>query len=99
MLAGAFAGLIARSVHVSCIGIKYPVRLVAHIYVQSFCIAPLDVLKIRLQLQVHPLAGPETQCRDYKRLRSGTFNTFKSILLEEGVTVRIPHPLISLTVS
>ena len=67
--------------------------------VQSFCIAPLDVLKIRLQLQVHPLAGSETQLRNYRRVSSGAFSTFKSILLEEGVTVRIFHPMLLFAVN
>ena len=49
-----------------------------------FCIAPLDVLKIRLQLQIHSLSDPLNAVR---KARYGTAATFKNILRDEGVTV------------
>ena len=49
------------------------------------CIAPLDVLKIRLQLQIHSLSDPlDAACK----ARYGTIATFKNILRDEGITVR-----------
>lgn len=54
---------------------------------KSFCIAPLDVLKIRLQLQVHSLVDPLSQVRNLRQLQGGTIKTFKSILRDEGITV------------
>ena len=51
-----------------------------------FCIAPLDVLKIRLQLQIQSLADPLSRPRNWKA-RYSTAETFKNILREEGITV------------
>ena len=53
--------------------------------VSRFCIAPLDVLKIRLQLQIHSLSDPFDLVR--KKARYGTAATFTRILRDEGVTV------------
>ena len=49
-------------------------------------IAPLDVIKIRLQLQVHSLSDP-LSVRDVKGpIYRGTFGTLGQILREEGLT-------------
>ena len=45
----------------------------------SFVIAPLDVVKIRLQLHVHALSGSASRSH-------GTLSTVKDMLREEGVT-------------
>jgi solute carrier family 25 thiamine pyrophosphate transporter 19 len=52
-----------------------------------FVIAPLDVVKIRLQLQTHSLSDPLSQ-RDLKGspVYKGTIPTIKHILREEGLT-------------
>ncbi|KAF2442326.1 mitochondrial deoxynucleotide carrier [Karstenula rhodostoma CBS 690.94] len=49
--------------------------------VSRFVIAPLDVIKIRLQLQVHSLSDP-LSTRGFE----GTIGTFRSILRDEGFT-------------
>ena len=54
--------------------------------ISRFCIAPLDVLKIRLQLQIHSLSDPLDIVR--RKSRYGTAATFTRILRDEGVTVR-----------
>ncbi|KAJ4372513.1 mitochondrial thiamine pyrophosphate transporter [Neocucurbitaria cava] len=52
----------------------------------SFVIAPLDVIKIRLQLQIHSLSDP-LSVRDVNGpVYKGTLGTLKQILREEGVT-------------
>jgi hypothetical protein len=56
--------------------------------VSRFVVAPLDVIKIRLQLQIHSLSDPLSRQRaivgpTYK----GTIGTLKHILREEGLTV------------
>ena len=55
----------------------------------SFCIAPLDVVKIRLQLQIHSLSDPPSAEKEvavrgptYK----GTLATMRTIIREEGLT-------------
>ncbi|OAX79523.1 mitochondrial thiamine pyrophosphate carrier 1 [Emergomyces africanus] len=54
--------------------------------VSRFCIAPLDVVKIRLQLQVHSLSDPISH-RDIKGpIYKGTLSTLKSIFRDEGIT-------------
>jgi len=55
--------------------------------VSRFCVAPLDVLKIRLQLQIHSLSDPLS----HQHLRGGPVykgiaGTLKQILREEGIT-------------
>jgi hypothetical protein len=82
VIAGAFAGLISRSVNH-----LFTDTGVLLTFFASFCIAPLDVLKIRLQLQVHSVAGIEFQTKSAKPLQPGTIGTFQSILREEGVRV------------
>ncbi|KAL8757088.1 MAG: hypothetical protein Q9199_002489 [Rusavskia elegans] len=54
--------------------------------ISRFCIAPLDVLKIRLQLQTSPLQTRGFRGVDSGLAPSGTINTFKHILHDEGVT-------------
>ncbi|KAI4099927.1 MAG: hypothetical protein LQ339_005716 [Xanthoria mediterranea] len=54
--------------------------------VSRFCIAPLDVLKIRLQLQTGPLQGRGARGITLGLAPIGTINTFKHILHDEGVT-------------
>ncbi|KAJ9669177.1 mitochondrial thiamine pyrophosphate transporter [Coniosporium apollinis] len=52
-----------------------------------FCIAPLDVIKIRLQLQTHSLSDPLTHAlANGSPIYSGTLNTLKHILRTEGLT-------------
>ena len=56
--------------------------------ISRFVIAPLDVVKIRLQLQSHSLSDPLS----YQHLRGrgpvykGTISTFRTILAHEGLT-------------
>ncbi|KAM4059689.1 mitochondrial carrier protein [Hirsutella rhossiliensis] len=57
--------------------------------VSRFVIAPLDVVKIRLQLQTHPSpisSEPLAAPRDAPATRLGAFATFKHILQHEGLT-------------
>ncbi|PYI18109.1 mitochondrial thiamine pyrophosphate carrier 1 [Aspergillus japonicus CBS 114.51] len=51
-----------------------------------FCIAPLDVVKIRLQLQIHSLSDPISHQHVTGPIYKGTLSTMKSILREEGIT-------------
>lgn len=51
----------------------------------SFVVAPLDVVKIRLQLQPHSLSDPLAPLREASAYR-GTIATLKHILKHEGVT-------------
>lgn len=53
-----------------------------------FCIAPLDVIKIRLQLQYHSLSDPLSQPNPSRRgpIYKGTLSTFQTILRQEGIT-------------
>ncbi|PGH16158.1 mitochondrial thiamine pyrophosphate carrier 1 [Helicocarpus griseus UAMH5409] len=54
--------------------------------VSRFCVAPLDVVKIRLQLQIHSLSDPLSH-RDVKGpVYKGTLSTLKSIVRDEGIT-------------
>lgn len=61
-----------------------------------FCIAPLDVIKIRLQLQVSSITDPLSSTTTRPKY-PGALSTFRTILREEGITVRIPttaaHPV------
>ncbi|KAG5296571.1 mitochondrial deoxynucleotide carrier [Histoplasma ohiense] len=53
--------------------------------VSRFCVAPLDVVKIRLQLQIHSLSDPLSH-RDIKGpIYKGTISTLKSIFRDEGI--------------
>ncbi|KAL8632144.1 hypothetical protein Q9189_002168 [Teloschistes chrysophthalmus] len=60
-------------------GTDYPAQ-------HSFCIAPLDVLKIRLQLQTNPPRKGVNGGTGKNGFGSGTIHTFKDILHNEGVT-------------
>lgn len=53
--------------------------------VSRFCVAPLDVIKIRLQLQIHSLSDPLSPSKP-RPIYTSTLGTFKSILREEGIT-------------
>ncbi|KAF2634349.1 mitochondrial thiamine pyrophosphate carrier 1 [Massarina eburnea CBS 473.64] len=54
--------------------------------VSRFVIAPLDVIKIRLQLQVHSLSDPLSHRGVDGPIYKGTIGTLKRILREEGLT-------------
>ncbi|KAG9762718.1 hypothetical protein KCU75_g10089, partial [Aureobasidium melanogenum] len=56
--------------------------------VSRFCIAPLDVVKIRLQLQSHSLSDPLSYAHHAHKgpVYKGTLFTLKTILREEGLT-------------
>ncbi|KAF2874771.1 mitochondrial carrier domain-containing protein [Massariosphaeria phaeospora] len=53
--------------------------------VSRFVIAPLDVIKIRLQLQVHSLSDPPSLRGIHGPVYRGTLGTLKQILREEGL--------------
>ncbi|KAH8732998.1 mitochondrial deoxynucleotide carrier [Phaeosphaeriaceae sp. PMI808] len=69
--------------------------------VSRFVIAPLDVIKIRLQLQIHSLSDPNSYRDLHGPVYKGTLGTLKHILREEGVTGlwkgNIPAELLYLT--
>jgi len=53
--------------------------------VSRFCIAPLDVVKIRLQLQPHSLSDP-LSCDGIKGpIYKGMFSTMRAIVRQEGI--------------
>ena len=52
--------------------------------VSRFCIAPLDVLKIRLQLQYHSLSDPLTE--RLPKAPTGVIIVARDILRHEGIT-------------
>ncbi|KAF2682826.1 mitochondrial deoxynucleotide carrier [Lentithecium fluviatile CBS 122367] len=54
--------------------------------VSRFVIAPLDVVKIRLQLQIHSLSDPLSVRSIDGPVYKGTLGTLKHILREEGLT-------------
>ncbi|KAI9845455.1 MAG: mitochondrial thiamine pyrophosphate transporter [Thelocarpon superellum] len=54
--------------------------------ISRFCVAPLDVVKIRLQLQVHSLSDPLTHRHVRGPIYKGTLPTLRAILQHEGVT-------------
>ncbi|KAF2109475.1 mitochondrial deoxynucleotide carrier [Lophiotrema nucula] len=54
--------------------------------VSRFVIAPLDVIKIRLQLQVHSMSDPTSMRGIAGPVYKGTLGTLKQILREEGLT-------------
>lgn len=64
-------------------------------------IAPLDVIKIRLQLQIHSLSDPLSVKNVNGPVYKGTLGTLKQILQEEGITGlwkgNIPAELMYLT--
>ncbi|KAJ9216446.1 hypothetical protein DTO166G4_2034 [Paecilomyces variotii] len=54
--------------------------------VSRFCIAPLDVVKIRLQLQIHSLSDPSSIHGLKGPVYKGTLPTMRAIIREEGLT-------------
>ncbi|KAE8143413.1 mitochondrial thiamine pyrophosphate carrier 1 [Aspergillus pseudotamarii] len=54
--------------------------------VSRFCVAPLDVVKIRLQLQIHSLSDPSSHQNIKGPIYKGTLPTIRSIFREEGIT-------------
>lgn len=75
VLAGGIAGLVSRYLGPLPREDRALTRL-------SFCIAPLDVVKIRLQLQTHALSP-------FGRDTHGALPVVKKILREEGLTVGV----------
>lgn len=55
--------------------------------ISRFCIAPLDVVKIRLQLQIHSLSDPASHRTVVGPVYKGTLSTMASIMRQEGITV------------
>ncbi|KAL4892549.1 mitochondrial thiamine pyrophosphate carrier 1 [Aspergillus ambiguus] len=53
--------------------------------VSRFCVAPLDVVKIRLQLQIHSLSDPASHRNVTGPVYKGTLSTMRAIIKEEGV--------------
>jgi len=53
--------------------------------VSRFCIAPLDVVKIRLQLQPHSLSDPLSHQGVTGPVYKGAFSTLRHIAREEGI--------------
>jgi solute carrier family 25 thiamine pyrophosphate transporter 19 len=51
-----------------------------------FCVAPLDVIKIRLQLQIHSLSDPLSHPPAGRPIYKGIFGTLERILRDEGLT-------------
>jgi solute carrier family 25 (mitochondrial thiamine pyrophosphate transporter), member 19 len=54
--------------------------------VSRFCIAPLDVVKIRLQLQYHSLSDPLSAPKRAPRTPTGALRVARDILRHEGIT-------------
>lgn len=59
--------------------------------VSRFCIAPLDVIKIRLQLQIHSLSDPLSHHGYKGPIYKGTLGTARAILKAEGIKVHLPY--------
>lgn len=80
VIAGATAGLVARYV-------ASTMRQIVYTNSRRFVIAPLDVVKIRLQLQTHSLSDPLSH-RDLREspIYKGTISSLKKILRDEGIT-------------
>lgn len=60
--------------------------------ISRFCVAPLDVVKIRLQLQVHSLSDPPSHGSAAGPVYKGTWSTMRAIVRQEGITVGVSHP-------
>jgi solute carrier family 25 (mitochondrial thiamine pyrophosphate transporter), member 19 len=54
--------------------------------VSRFCVAPLDVVKIRLQLQTHSLSDPVSHRGVNGPIYKGTLSTLQAIVRQEGIT-------------
>ena len=89
VLAGGIAGLVSRY--------SEPVYDLLSIADKAlrFCIAPLDVIKIRLQLQTHSLSDPLSHHGLQGPVYKGTLGTLKAILQQEGITVRTLRRLLA----
>lgn len=61
--------------------------------VSRFCVAPLDVVKIRLQLQIHSLSDPASHRGVTGPIYKGTIPTMRAIVREEGLTVSFSVPV------
>ena len=59
--------------------------------ISRFCIAPQDVVKIRLQLQIHSLSDPTSHSTVVGPVYKGTLSTMRKIAREEGITVSTPR--------
>ncbi|KAJ5233108.1 Mitochondrial carrier protein [Penicillium chermesinum] len=53
--------------------------------ISRFCIAPLDVVKIRLQLQIHSLSDPASHQSVTGPIYKGTLSTMREIVRQEGI--------------
>ncbi|PCH00021.1 Mitochondrial carrier protein [Penicillium occitanis (nom. inval.)] len=53
--------------------------------VSRFCVAPLDVVKIRLQLQIHSLSDPTSHYGIKGPVYKGTLRTMQAIVRKEGI--------------
>jgi solute carrier family 25 (mitochondrial thiamine pyrophosphate transporter), member 19 len=81
--AGAVAGLISRY----ALPPRCPLSLTTSNVPPSFVIAPLDVVKIRLQLQTHSLSDPLSHPTALGGpIYKGTLPTLRHILQNEGIT-------------
>jgi len=91
VLAGGIAGLVSRygppkeASIVDCSG--------SNTRLPSFCVAPLDVVKIRLQLQIHSLSDPASHRGVTGPIYKGTIPTMRAIVREEGLTVSFSVPV------
>ncbi len=54
--------------------------------VSRFCVAPLDVVKIRLQLQTHPFSDQLSHNGTNGPIYKGILSTLRAILRQEGIT-------------
>lgn len=68
--------------------------------ISRFCVAPLDVVKIRLQLQIHSLSDPASHHSVDGPIYKGTVATMRDIVRQEGIKVSFlrsrlnPHTMI-----
>ena len=83
MFAGATAGLVSRCEPNPAFSSKV---LLLTRYIHRFVVAPLDVLKIRLQLHYHSLAEPLSHPTRGTQSAAGVFTTARDILRHEGFT-------------
>lgn len=65
--------------------------------ISRFCIAPLDVVKIRLQLQIHSLSDAASHHGVNGPVYKGTLSTMRSIMKHEGITVCCTYRLMKLS--
>lgn len=82
---GRSHGRLDRSVSLLYHSVNNDQRLI-NCMCNSFVIAPLDVVKIRLQLQTHSLSDPLSHQHIRGPIYKGTIPTIKTILANEGIT-------------